>query len=144
MILDWTLNNLNYCSLHVNHTLLGDEEYKRRTNLTFYAPWQYGKEVHKNMKRFDTIIIKEPCLFNGLAQNQKITLADIFVFNEILTLNLIDRDLSKYPNAVLYIKRLAAAYPKLVEYNKSIQAYASVKKVPYYLDGGLDANTARL
>jgi len=143
MMLDWHLTILSYCTLFVNHAVMGDEEFEKRQKFYFYAPWQYPKEVHKALKQLDKLHInKKKCINSGIGQ--KITLVDFFIFNEIMILNLIGHKLEKYPNVVLYMKRMSVQYPELLDVNKSIEAYTHLKKQEFYLEPSYNPSAANL
>jgi glutathione S-transferase len=129
--------------MHVNHQVLGDAEFNKQCRYYFFAPWQYPKEVHKQLKQLDRLMIgKKESINDGFGQ--KITLVDFFIFNEVLTLNLTGHDLTKYPNVVAYLKRMSAQYPELLDTNKSIEVYAKMKNQQFYLDRDFNPTNAKL
>lgn len=130
MLLDWHITCLGYCSHTVNIKAVGEKEF-RKSGITFYAPFQYPKEIHKNTKMLEVDFI-EKFLYNG-AENRKISLADIFIFSELMTLNLIGHNLGKYPNVVLYLKRLASEFPGLKSSLNSVEAYVRLNGKDFYL-----------
>ena len=111
MMLDWHLTCLAYASHFTNLKILGEEKFTETTSQTFYAPFTFSKEVHKNLKMLgDDFIGKTSALGDGSGEP---ALSDFFIFHEILTMNLIGHSLAKYPEVVLYLQKLAAAYPSL-------------------------------
>lgn len=139
MVLDWHITCLSYCTHTVNIKALGEEKFKQRMS-TFYAPFQYPKEVHKNIKMLNNDFI-DKFLFNG---QRDISLVDFFVFSELMTLNLIGHNLEKYPRVTLYLKNLAFKFNELKESLKSVEAYAKMNGYGYYLGDGFGESGAKL
>lgn len=101
MLLDWHLTNLGYATHYTNLTILGEEKFNEVNSQTFYATFLYPKEVHKNLKMLNNDLLdKNDGLSDG---SNELTLADFFIFQEILTLNMIGHKLTKYPKVVLYL-----------------------------------------
>lgn len=141
-MLDWHITCLSYCTHSVNLKALGEEEYRKKQSLTFYAPFQYPKEVHKNVKMLDTDFI-DRMLFNG--EDRDLSLADIFIFNELMTLNLMGQNLQKYPRVVLYLKDLASRYEELRSSLNSLEAYVKINGHEFYLgEAGFGESLPRL
>ena len=134
MILDWHLTCLAYASHLTNLKLLGEEKFLETTSQTFYAPFVFSKEVHKNIKMIsEDFIGKNSALTDGSGD---LTLADIFIFHELLTLNLIGHNLAKYPEVVAYLQKLAAAHPGLKSTTSVFEAYLLTNGGKFYLTEG--------
>ena len=54
MIMDWHLTLLSYISKNIECIELGgEEEFKKQSPPTFFAPFMFPKEVHKTLKNLD-------------------------------------------------------------------------------------------
>lgn len=142
MILDWHLTCLAYASHMTNLKLLGEETFLKTTSQTFYAPFVYSKEVHKNIKMIsEDFLGKISSLTDG---SREPTLADFFIFHEILTLNLIGHNLSKYPEVVAYLQKLSAAHPSLKSTTQVLEAYLLTSGGKFYLSDGFGELPSKL
>ena len=65
-----------------------------------------------------------------------LTLADIFIFHELLTLNLIGHNLSKYPEVVAYLQKISSAHPSLKSTTSVLEAYLLTAGGKFYLTEG--------
>ena len=133
---------LSYATHHTNLTILGEEKFKQVTSQTFYAAFQYPKEVHKNLKMINNQFLENNSAFSD--GQSDLTLADFFVFHEILTLNMIGYKLTKYPKVVLYLQRLNKSHPSLRHGTKALEAQLVRTGGKFYLDDGFGEIPSKL
>ena len=142
MILDWHLTCLSYATHYTNITVMGEEKFTQVNSQTFYAPFQYPKEVHKNIKLINNEYLEKNTAFSS--GNGQLTLADFFIFHEILTLNIIGHNLSKYPKVVLYLQRLNKNHPAMGQSTKFLQAQLERSGGKFYLSNGFGQTANKL
>ena len=106
MMLDWHLTTLSACGRLVDYNLLGEEEYLRRYKDLFNMPSTFEFEAEKNLRILDQDLFQR-----GLWGQKELTLADLLIFNEVLKLNLINYDLSPYPQILKFINTILADFP---------------------------------
>ena len=129
MMLDWHLTTLGLANLMVEHKMLGDKSFEKRYPIYSFRPEQFSKEVHKNLKMLSTEF-KEKRYWGDL---QNLTISDILIFNEILTLNLINHDISKYPGLIEFLNGLYNTVPTVKETLKPIHQDVTSKGISFYI-----------
>ena len=129
MMMDWHLTTLCYANLMVEHKLLGDAAFDQRYPIYFYKPEQFAKEVHKSLKMLNKDLY-EKHLWGNI---ENLTLADILIFNELLSLNLVGHDISKYPELGAFLTKLYEAKPQAQEAAKPVLSVVSSKGLKPYV-----------
>src|SRR3990167_1936224 len=134
MMLDWHLTSLYYCSRYVEFKHIGEKAFMEKYKIFFHLPEQFPKEIHKNLK-----ILNKEYLERGYWGNiDKPTLADIIFFHEILGLNLVGHDITKYPAILSFLHSFyttqqtlrQSSAPLLAQVqSKSIQPYVQAQKL---------------
>lgn len=142
MILDWHLTCLCYATHFTNISILGEEKFLKVNSQTFYAPFQFPKEVHKNLKMINNLFLENINAFSDGTGEP--TLADFLIFQEILTLNMIGHNLSKYPKVVLYLQRLNKAHPCLGESTKVLEAQLVRNGGEFYLKNSFGQQQSKI
>ena len=129
MMLDWHLTTLSISNLMVEHKILGDIAFEAKYPIFFLKPEQYPKDVHKSLKMLSSDFKERK--YWGDALNP--TISDIMIFNELLNLNLIKHDLSKYPGLVDYLNELYSKVPAAKEVTKPLISSLASKGIPTYI-----------
>jgi len=133
MLSDWHHTLLSYISKNIDCIAAGGEKpYLNTGILIFYHPFQFEKEIHKALKNLNTVYLDKPSINYGQGQTG-LTLSDILIFNEVLSLAPLGHDMSRYPRILDYLNQLAGNNPCLVKANKSIEKLCIENKVPYFL-----------
>ena len=129
MMLDWHLTSLYYCSRHVEFKLIGEQAFNDKYKVFFYLPEQFPKEIHKNLK-----ILNKDYLERGYWGNTKTpTLADILFFHEVLNLNLVGHDLSKYPAIVSFLQTFFGSQQSVRHSTNHLLAAVQAKSIAPYV-----------
>ena len=128
MMLDWHLTTLSYCGKHVEVKIVGEEAFAAKYKFFFYIPEQFPKEIHKCLKMLD----KEFFERKYWGDLSKPTIADLLILNEVFSLNLINHDISKYPNVLSAIQVAHAQNGDLREAMKPVEVQAASKGFASY------------
>ena len=128
MMLDWHLTTLAYCGKQVEFKLHGEEAFAAKYKFFFYIPEQFPKEIHKSLKMLD----KEFFERKYWGDLSKPTIADLMILNEVFTLNLINHDISKYPNLLSAIQLAYSQSADLREAIRPVEVQAASKGYTSY------------
>ena len=119
MMMDWHLTTLSFCNKQVEVKLLGEPAFLEKYKIFFLLPEQFPKEVHKSLKLLDTEFIDR-----GYFQSRSTgpTIADIMIFNEIISLNQINYPINKYPRILSILQSMIDSTPTVREVSRSVFA----------------------
>ena len=96
MMMDWHLTSLSYCGKHVQVKTIGESAFLEKNRYFFYSPDQFSKEIHKNLKVLNNEFYER----KYWADLNNLTLADLLIINEVIGLNLINFDITKFPHVL--------------------------------------------
>ena len=131
MLSDWHHTLLSYITRSIDCVKAGGEKpYLDSGVLIFYHPFQFKKQIHKNLKVLNNVFLDKAALHYG---EEGLSMADILIFNEVLALAPLGHDMSKYPKILDWVRQLAGANPALIKANKPIEKLCIQNQVPYWI-----------
>ena len=129
MMLDWHLTTLSYCGKHVEVKLTGEEAFNAKYKFFYYLPEQFPKEIHKSLKMLDNEFFERKYWGSQLTNP---TIADLLILSEVFTLNLINHDITKYPNVLSTIQVAHSQSADIREAMKPVEIQAASKGFSLY------------
>lgn len=131
MLSDWHHTLLSYITRSIDCIAAGGEKpYLDSGVLIFYHPFQFTKEIHKALKNLNKHYLDKEALHHG---TPGLSMCDVLIFNEVMSLAPLGHDMSKYPKILDWINKLASSNPCLIKANRPIEKLCLENKVPYFL-----------